>query len=404
MPDDFVREKAILLTKAHSAWSEAREKSDFKTFLPFLTKIVDLTRKEAELIGYKDSPYDALLDQYEPGMKTAEAAKILHELRDFLIPFLKRIKNSRVKVNSKNTLGDFPIEQQIAFNKSVSEKIGFDFEKGRMDTSAHPFTTTFHSNDVRITTRYKKNDVMYSIGSTVHETGHGLYEQGLLEEHYGTPLGEAISLGIHESQSRLWERIIGGSLPFWKYFYPMLQKQFPKPFKQIPLSEFYAYVNKVQPSYIRTEADEVTYNLHIIIRFEIEKELIEGTIQPKNLPAVWREKMKQYLGITVLFDALGVLQDVHWSAGLFGYFPTYTFWNLYSAQFFHAMKKDIPDVEKFFQKGDFSKALAWLRANIHQHGKLHTADELVKKVTGEPLTSSYFTRYLEEKYKDIYKI
>lgn len=404
MPDAFVREKALLLTKAHSVWMEAREKNDFKLFLPYLTKIVTLKRKEAELVGYTESPYDALLDVYEPGMKTREATVILHDLRDFLIPFLKRIKSSKVTINTKKTLGGFPIQKQVAFNTFISKTLGFDFERGRLDISTHPFTTTFHTHDVRITTRYKESDVLYSIGSTVHETGHGLYEQGLLEEHYGTPLGEAVSLGIHESQSRLWERIIGGSRPFWKYFYPKLQKEFPEPFKKIPLEEFYMVVNEVKPSHIRTEADEVTYNLHIIIRFEIEKDLIEGKLKPKDVPDVWRAKVKEYLGINVPTDTLGALQDVHWSAGLFGYFPTYTFGNLYSAQFFDAMKRDVPQIEKEFEKGNFSTALRWLRTHIHEHGKTHTASALVKKVTGRPLESSFFTKYLEEKYKDIYKV
>lgn len=404
MPDDFVREKALLLTKAHSIWVKARGQNDFKLFLPTLTKIIALKQKEARYIGYTDSPYDALIDRYEPGMKTKEASAILHDLKDFLIPFLKKIKGSKIKIKSQKALGNFPVDKQIAFNKFIATKMGFDFEAGRMDESAHPFTTSFSSTDVRLTTRYKKNDVMYAVGSTVHETGHGLYEQGLVEEHYGTPLGEAVSLGIHESQSRLWERIIGGGKPFWKYFYPKLQKEFPVPFKNISLEEFYILVNEVKPSLIRTEADEVTYNLHIIIRFEIEKELIEGTLKPKDLPSVWKMKVKKYLDIDVPTDTLGVLQDVHWSAGLFGYFPTYTFGNLYSAQFYNKMKQDIPSLEKDFAKGDFKKALAWLRKNIHEQGKTHSATNLIRKITEQPLTSAYFTEYLQAKYSDIYKL
>jgi carboxypeptidase Taq len=404
LPDEFIRERATLTTKAHEVWSEAREKNNFKLFLPYLTKIITLKQKEAEYIGYTETPYDALLDVYEPGMKTEEATKILNDLKDFLIPFLKKIKQSKVKISSKKTQGVFPIEKQVEFNKFIASKIGFDFNAGRLDISTHPFTTTFHTNDVRITTRYKKSDVLYSLGSTIHETGHGLYEQGLLEEHFGTALSEAISLGIHESQSRLWERIIGGGKPFWKYFYPRLQKEFPTPFKTLPFNEFYPILNEVKPSHIRTEADEVTYNLHIIIRFEIEKELLEGSLNPKDLPLVWSSKVKEYLGINVPTDTLGVLQDVHWAAGLFGYFPTYTFGNLYSAQFFSTMKKEIPTLAKDFEKGDFSKAKNWLRKNIHQHGKTYTASTLVKRVTGEELNSSHFTKYLEEKYKDIYKL
>lgn len=404
LPDEFVRKRASLITKASDVWACARKDNNFKLFLPYLTKIIALKQHEAKYVGYKDSPYDALLDTYEPGMTTVEASKILHDLKDFLIPFLKKIKTSKVKINTKKTLGNFAMNKQIAFNESVSKTIGFDFDAGRMDVSTHPFTTTFHTHDVRITTRYKKDDVLYALGSTIHETGHGLYEQGLLEEHYGTPLGDAISLGIHESQSRMWERIIGSSRPFWKYFYPKLQKEFPTPYKAIPFDQFYQIINSVEPSYIRTEADEVTYNLHIIIRFELEKALIEGVLKPKDLPTAWNKKVEEYLGIKVKTDTLGALQDVHWSAGLFGYFPTYTFGNLYSAQFFNAMKKELPTITKDFEKGNFKNAVNWLRKNIHEHGKIHTASALVKKVTGEELNSSHFTNYLEEKYKDIYKL
>lgn len=404
LPDDFIRERATLLTESHAIWAKARAENNFKKFLPYLTKIVTLKQQEAKYIGYTASPYDALIDRYEPGMTTKEATIILNDLKEFLVPFLKKIKKSKVKIAPKKILGKFPHDKQVAFNTFIAKTIGFDFESGRLDESAHPFTTTFHTHDVRITTRYRENDLMYSIGSTVHETGHGLYEQGLLEEHHGTPLGEAISLGIHESQSRLWERIIGGSISFWKYFYPKLKKGFPVPFKNITLAEFYPLINTVQPSYIRTEADEVTYNLHIIIRFELEKELIEGTLSPKDLPLAWNAKMKHYLGIDIPTDTVGVLQDVHWSAGLFGYFPTYTFGNLYSAQFFNTMKQAIPNLEKDFEKGDFSKALQWLRKNIHMHGKTYTAKDLTKRVTKQALHSSHFTSYLEKKYTAIYKL
>jgi carboxypeptidase Taq len=354
IPDEFVREEALLLTKANSIWVKAKNENNFKLFLPYLTKIVALKRREAEYIGYTNSPYDALLDVYEPGMNTVEASRILHDLKDFLIPFLKKIKKSKIKIDYKKILGNFPIDKQVKFNVFVASSMGFDFESGRIDISSHPFTATFHTNDVRITTRYSERDIMYSLGSTIHEAGHGLYEQGLPEEHYGTPLGSYVSLGIHESQSRLWERIIGGGLSFWKYIYPRLQKEFPLPFKKLPLSEFYGIVNSVQPSLIRTEADEVTYNLHIIIRFEIERDLIEGKLNPKDVPKVWNAKVKEYLGIQVPNDTRGVLQDVHWSSGLFGYFPTYTFGNLYSAQFCNSMKNDIPNITKDFEKGDFT--------------------------------------------------
>ena len=332
-------------------------------------------------------------------MTALKASQLLNDLKDFLVPFLNKVKSSAAKNNSKIIGGDFPIDKQAAFNRMIVEKIGFDFAAGRIDTTTHPFATGLHPQDVRITTRYRQNDPLYSLGSTIHEAGHGLYEQGLPYEHFGTPLAESVSLGIHESQSRMWENLIGKSKSFWKYFYPKLQKEFPVPFKKVAFDKFYAIVNEVKPSLIRTEADEVTYNLHIILRFEIEKEMIEGSIDLKQLPQIWKSKMKEYFGINVPSDALGVLQDVHWSAGLIGYFPTYSFGNLYSAQFFAAMKKAIPDIDKKMSRGEFSEIRTWLKKNIHAHGKTYTADSLIMKVTGEPLQSRYFIEYVEGKYR-----
>ena len=404
LPEAFVRELAEVSSKAQTVWIEARKKNDFLMFLPWLTKIVKLKRKEAKYVGYNFSPYDALIDQYEPDMTTAKAEKILNDLKDFLVPFLKQIKESKQKINSKVLIGNFPIEKQILFNKKVLAKLGFDFEAGRLDTSVHPFADSLHPHDVRITSRYSLNDIFYSVSSTIHEAGHALYEQGLLAEHFGTPLAEPISLGIHESQSRFWENMIGKSLPFWKHLYPSLKKDFPDAFKKLSLDDFYKAINKVEPSLIRTESDEVTYNLHIILRFEIEKGMIEGTINLKDLPKIWNAKMKEYFGIEVPTDSLGILQDVHWSGGGIGYFPTYSLGNLYSAQFYEAMKKDIPDLSKKVSKGDFIVIREWLRKNIHVSGKTYTAESLVKKITGENLDSKYFTDYLIEKYTKIYNL
>jgi len=273
-----------------------------------------------------------------------------------------------------------------------------------MDISTHPFETSFNPEDVRITTRYRKEDLFYSLSSVIHETGHALYEQGLLSENFGSPLGEAISHGIHESQSRIWEKIVGQNLNFWKYFYPKLKKEFPKPFSDINLEEFYKNINYVKPTLIRTESDEVTYNLHIILRFEIEKDLIEGTIEVEDLPKIWNSKMKEYLGVTVPNDANGVLQDVHWSGGSFGYFPTYTLGNLYSAQIFDAAKKSILNLEKEFAAGKFEHFRQWLRNNIHIHGKTYSANGLIMEITGEELSSKYFVNYIANKYKQIYEL
>ncbi len=402
LPEAFVRELAEVTSKAQSVWAQARKNNDFKMFLPWLSRIVKLKRREAEYVGYKNSPYDALLDQYEPGMTAEEASKVLNDLKDFLVPFLAQIVSQKKKINTSRMKGTFPLDKQLAFNKCIIEKMGFNFDAGRIDISTHPFATGLHPEDVRITSRYKTDDLFYSVGSTIHEAGHGLYEQGLPAEHFGTPLAEAISLGIHESQSRMWENIIGKSMPFWKHLYPKLQKEFPKPFKTLPVDDFYEIINKVTPSLIRTEADEVTYNLHVILRFEIEKEMIEGSIELADLSKIWNAKIKHYFNIDVPTDSEGVLQDVHWSCGLIGYFPTYAFGNLYSAQFYNAMQKAIPDIEKKIAKGEFSPLREWLRTHIHAHGKAYTASALIKRATGEELNSDHFIKYLKDKYKNIY--
>lgn len=404
LPTDFVKELARVTSEAHATWVEARAKSDFIKFAPHLKKIVELKREEAKLVGYKNSPYDALLDTFEPYATTEEVSITLKELKDFLIPFIQKIKNSSVKVNRDILKGDFPIEKQVEFNRFVAEKMGYDLGAGRIDVSVHPFTTSFHPQDVRFTTRYDKADVFAALMITIHEAGHALYDQGILVENFGTPLGEPISFGIHESQSRSWENLIGRGKPFWTYLYPELQKKFPEPFAKISLDSFYQVLNCVEPSFIRAEADEVTYNLHIILRFEIEKELIEGSIEVDDLPSIWNDKFKEYLGLEIPNNSLGVLQDVHWSGGAIGYFPFYILGNLYSAQFYSASKKDIPDLEEQISRGEFTNFLQWLRKNIHIHGKLYTARDLVMQVTGEPLKSQYFMDYLKRKYSEIYNL
>jgi carboxypeptidase Taq len=404
LPLEFVKELVKLCSQGQSVWAEARRKSDFKIFAPYLKKIVDLKRKEAKLVGYKKSPYDALLDTYEPRMTSEDISLLFNDLKDFLVPFIERIKNSKIKEKSQLLKGDYPIEEQIKFNEVIARKIGFDFESGRLDTSAHTFTMGFHPQDVRITTRYEKDDLFHALSATIHEAGHALYEQGILIENFGSPLGDSISLGIHESQSRIWENIVGKNISFWKYFYLILQKEFPVPFKKISLELFYKAINSVSPSLIRIEADEVTYNLHVIMRFEIEKELIEGSIEVNDLPKIWKSKMKEYFGLKVPNDAQGVLQDIHWSGGSIGYFPTYTLGNLYSAQFYEAAKRDIPDLEKRFGRGEFIRFREWLKKNIHIHGKIYSADALVKEITGEPLSSNYFINYIRNKYSRIYNL
>ncbi len=404
LPLEYVQEISKVTSEAHHKWAEARQKSDYKIFLPYLKKIVELKKQEANYVGYEGSPYDALLDAYEPGLTAAQLDQIFAPIKDFLIPFIKKIKQSKNKFNSRTIISKYPIDQQAAFLKILSEKMGFDYQKGRLDTSAHPFSTSFHPEDVRITTRFDEQDVLSAITSTIHEMGHGFYEAGLPVEHFGTPLAESISLGIHESQSRVWENQIGRSLSFWKYFYPLLKKQFPKPFKLIPLRDFYRAVNNVRNSLIRVESDEVTYNLHIIIRYELERDLMEGKVKVEDLPKLWNQKIQQYLGLKVAKDSNGVLQDVHWSGGAIGYFPTYSLGNLYSAQFYRAARKALSKLDQQLESGNFKDFREWLRKNIHQHGKLYSAEELVKKVTGESLNSKYFIEYIKDKYSKIYNL
>jgi carboxypeptidase Taq len=404
LPAEFVREFAKLVSESQIAWVAARQKSDFKIFAPFLTKIVTAGRQMAGYLGYKESPYDALLDLHEPGLTASETNLFLGNLKDFLVPFIRKIQNSKIKPDPGILTGKFPKEKQIEFNKEVVQKLGFDFEAGRVDQSTHPFAMGLHPQDIRLTTRYDETNVMESLSGIIHEAGHGLYDQGLPMENFGTPLGEAVSLGIHESQSRMWENLVGKSREFWIYFYPKLQEKFPEPFAKIPLEDFYKAINTVQPSLIRVGADEVTYNLHIILRFEIEKELIEGTIEVADLPGVWNQKIKQYFGLDVPNDAQGCLQDLHWSMGSFGYFPTYCLGNLYSAQFFAAAQRDILDLDDQIRRGQFAILRKWLLDHIHIHGKLYSASDLSLKATGEDLDSNFFINYLKNKYGEIYGI
>ena len=407
LPENFVRELAQVTSEAHQVWVRARRENKFRFFLPYLERIIDLKRREAEYVGYKQSPYDALLDTYEPGAKAVEIDRIFTDIKEFLVPFLKKIQSDQIglkKSKIRTLRGNFSTDKQQELGKMVAEALGFDFTAGRIDLAVHPFATNFHPGDVRITTRFDTRDLFYSLMSTIHEVGHALYEQGLPVENFGTPLAESISLGIHESQSRVWENQVGRSLPFWKYFYPTLRRKFPQPFGKIKLEDFHRVLNSVNPSLIRTEADEVTYNLHIILRFELEKALIEGEITPAELPKLWKKKMKDYLGIVPKTDREGVLQDIHWSAGLFGYFPTYTLGNLYSAQFYAAAKLSNPGLESQFSRGKFAKFSAWLKTNIHIHGKFYSADQLCKKITGKPLNAKYFKDYLASKYSQIYQL
>ncbi len=402
----LVQEIAKLTAEATVVWAKARETNDFSLFLPYLQQVIAKQRQMADCFGYPEngSPYDALIDLFEPGLTSQETFMIFEPLKDFLITYLAKIQNSPVKVSRTVLHGQFPIETQCQFNQMVAEKMGFDCNCGRIDKSTHPFATGFHPTDVRITARFDPEDLFYSLECVTHEVGHALYEQGLAIDYFGTPLGEALSLGVHESQSRMWENMIGKGRPFWRYFYPLLQQRFPDPYAKLDFEAFYKAINCVAPTLIRTEADEVTYNLHIIMRFELEKELIEGTLDPANLPQVWNQKVKDYFGIDVPNDKQGVLQDVHWAHGTFGYFPTYTFGNLYAAQFYRTMEQQLLTFEQDQAAGNLLPIREWLRTNIHLLGRRYEPRELLKKVTGEELKTDYFIEYLTKKYNEIYQL
>ena len=402
LPSKFVNSLERECSLAQQVWAKAREKNSFSSFLPNLRRIIALKLEETEYLGYEDSPYDALLDEYEPASTVKKLQPLFQRLRSRLISLLDRVLNASVRPNTTLLTQSYDQAKQLEFGKRVLNKMGYDFHRGRMDQSAHPFTTAFHPHDVRVTTRVFEQDFQSCLFSCIHEGGHGLYEQGLPAEHYGTVLGESVSLGIHESQSRLWENCVGRSQPFWQYFFPQVQEDFPDQFGHIGLDEFFLAINQASPSLIRVEADELTYNLHVMVRFEIELDLIQGQIQAEDLPAMWNEKMQKYLGMTPDSDANGVLQDVHWSFGAFGYFPTYTLGNLYASMFYEQAKNELLSLEADIATGHLLPLKEWLNQKIHRWGRRHPPDELVRQVTGQLPTPEPFLNYLESKFSKLY--
>ena len=402
LPSDFVKELSETTTKAHNIWQEARKTSDFSKFAPILEKIISLKRKEAELVGYEGSPYNALLDDYERGMTTEKLDKLFSDLKRELVPIIKKIQESNVQPPVDISKKSFSHEKQMEVSKELLRLIGFDFDAGRIDLTTHPFCAGIAPGDTRITTRIDEHDPFSAISTALHEGGHGLYDQGMDEKLANTSLMDGSSLGMHESQSRLMENIVGRGLAFWKFYFPKLKEKFKDELKDVSLEDWFKLINDVRPSLIRVESDEVTYNLHIILRYEIEKALIEGKLAVQDLPKVWNEKMKDYLGITPACDADGVLQDVHWSGGGIGYFATYTLGNLYSAQIFNTAKKEIPNLEEEIEKGNIKVLREWLREKIHKHGKMFTTEEIIKQVTGETLNPKYFIEYIRNKFSKIY--
>lgn len=403
LPSHFVRKMSDAVNKSFHSWIHARKENDFSYFQDPLQTIIELKRQEADLIGYQDHPYSALMNEYDKGLNVQFADNLFSTLIPALSLTLGKIKN-KPEIPNDFLHKNYDKNVQWKFGIDLLKFMHFDFEAGRQDISEHPFTTNFNSKDVRVTTRIDENDLANMTWSCIHEGGHALYEQGLPLEQYGLPLGEYCSLSIHESQSRLWENCIGRSLPFWEFQYPLLQKIFPTQLNDISVDLFYRGINKVIPSLIRTEADELTYHFHVMIRYEIEKKLIEGSIQAKDIPAIWNEYYEKNLGLTVPDDRKGCLQDVHWSHGSFGYFATYSIGSLYSAQIWNSIKTENTQVEKQLREGNSYPVFEWLTKNIFPYGRYYNSSELCKQATGEILNTEYFIKYIIDKYNSLYKI
>ena len=397
LPRRLVEESARVTALAQQAWADAREASDFSRFQPWLERQLALAREEADAVGYPQTRYDALLDDYEPGVTTAQVSALFAILRAELVPLVQALTDRPVRPLRR----DYPVDRQRIFAEAVANAVGFDFDRGRMDTAVHPFCTSLGPGDTRITARYSSADFGSGFFTVLHEVGHALYEQGLDPSHYGTPMGEPAALGLHESQSRLWENFVGRSRAFWQHFFPRARGVFHEALHDVKLDAFVASLNRVARSLTRTDADEVTYNLHILIRFEIEQALLAGDLPARDLPAAWAAAYRDALGIAPTNDREGCLQDGHWAEGLIGYCPTYTLGNVYAAQLVAAARRDLGDLDTQFARGDFAGLLGWLRDRIHRHGQRFTAAALVERATGAPpdsraLIESLRTRYMAE--------
>jgi carboxypeptidase Taq len=403
LPTELVAELARTTSAAQDAWIKARTNKDFALFQPYLEKVIELKRREAACFGLQDSLYDPLLDEYEPGMKAAQVRAVFAELKRELVPLVKAIA-ARPETEDAFLHKDYDEQKQWDFGLDVILCFGYDAVRGRQDKSAHPFTTSFGLGDVRITTRLQRHLLTSALMGTLHECGHALYDQGFDPAYARTPLAEGASLGIHESQSRLWENLVGRSRGFWKFFYPRLHAVFPEQLGDADREAFYRAINKVKPSLIRVEADEVTYNLHTMLRFELEVDLLEGRLQVKDVPAAWNAKVKEYLGLDMPDDSQGCLQDIHWSNGYIGYFPTYTLGNLASVMFFEKAIRDVPSIPADIERGEFGGLLTWLRENIHRHGRKYLPGELIQRVTDQPLNPKPYLTYLKLKYSEIYDL
>jgi carboxypeptidase Taq len=397
----FVRQLSETVNQSYHAWAKARKENSFDYFQQPLNELIQLKRQEADMLGYEQHPYNALMNDYDKGLTVSKVDSLFNELKPQLLNLLDFLKN-KTPVDHSFLSQEFNKDEQWKFGLELLKRIGFDFEAGRQDISLHPFTTNFSSKDVRVTTRIDEHDFGNMTWSCLHEGGHALYEQGLPADQYGLPLGEYCSLSIHESQSRLWENCIGRGLPFWQHNFKLLTNSFPNQFKNINIEKFYKGINRVSPSLIRTEADELTYHFHVMIRYEIEKMLIEGSIQTKDIPACWNEQYQKYLGIKVPDDNLGCLQDIHWSHGSFGYFATYSLGSLYAAQLYSTIENQQPNLSEDLVNGKINTIQGWLQKEIYCNGRYYSSEELCKKATGDTLQSSYFIDYATKKFTEIY--
>jgi len=405
IPEDEYREYVVLTTQSEATWEEAKEQADFDMFLPYLEKIVAMTKKFIGYWGEKDgNPYNTLLDQYEPGMTTDIIDGVFAELKETIVPLVKKIRKSDNQPDTSFLFKQFPKENQKAFSHDILKQLGYDFNAGRLDETVHPFAMGINIGDVRITTKYDEYDFRSAVFGTIHECGHALYEQNIDKKLEGLPVADGTSMGIHESQSLFYEQFVGHNENFWKYNFEALKEQSPKQFDGVALEDFLRAINVAKPSLIRIEADELTYSLHIMIRYEIEKGLFNGDYEVKDLPQIWNDKYEEYLGIRPENNGEGVLQDVHWAGGSFGYFPSYALGYMYAAQLKVAMLKDLPNFDELCETGEFEPILNWLTEHVHKFGKMKTPLEIIKDTTGEGLNAKYLADYLSEKYTKLYNL
>lgn len=404
IPEDKYKEYVILQSKAESIWEEAKEKSDFDMFRPYLEKLVEMNKLFINYWGYKGNKYNTLLDMYEPGMTVDILDQVFGELRSKIVPLVQTISESKNKPETNFLFEKFPKEQQKGFSLKILAQMGYNFEAGRLDETVHPFAIGLNPGDVRVTTKYNEQDFRSAVFGTIHEGGHALYEQNISKELVGTPLCTGTSMGIHESQSLFYENFVGRNYSFWKKNYDLLKSYGGDQFADVAMEDFYRAINESKPSLIRIEADELTYSLHIIIRYEIEKGLFNDEIEVKDLPEVWNKKYEEYLGVKPENDGSGVLQDVHWAGGSFGYFPSYALGYMYAAQFKNAMLKELPNFNELLAGGNLQPIRAWLTKNVHQYGKMKKPLEILEKATGEGLNAKYLVDYLYEKYGKVYHL